>query len=399
MGEVAVVHMDLMAKGGGESVCMNILEALGDEHDVTLLTLSEPDFEELNRYFRTKIDPPTVELAGLFGPRLHRRYGLKYYILQNALLSRYARSHAEEHDLLISTINELGLPDGSIEYVHFPFDWSVSLDGELRAHIFHPLVEEDGFYERLCTSVAGITIEEVEGSRLLANSTWTADAVESAYGVRPQVVYPPIDTQGFVDRPWEKREPGFVTIGRIERSKRIHELIEIIDAVRNEGHDTHLHVIGPTVDTDYSAEITEMARRRPYIYLEGELPRMELVDLVCAHRYGIHGKHHEHFGMAVAELAAGGTIPFVPATGGASVIVDNRPELQYRSIEDATKKISRVISRPSLQSDFRLNPDTIRHRFGRERFQEQIATMVQTALDEESGRPTEAAVSIPSSTD
>lgn len=388
-----------MAKGGGESVCMNVLEALQDDHDVTLLTLTEPDFDALNAYFETAVRSVAVEPAGWLGPLVHRRWGLTCYVLQNALLSRYAREHADEYDLLVSTINELGLPTRSIEYIHFPFDWNVGLDAELRDHIFHPTVEEDGFYEWLCTSVAGITTEAVRESRLLANSAWTADAVEHAYGVRPEVVYPPVDTRGFVDRPWADREPGFVTVGRIERSKRVHDLVEIIDGVRDRGHDTHLHVIGPTVDATYGAEIIDLAARRPYVTLEGELDRESLVELIGSHRYGIHGKRHEHFGMAVAELAAGGAIPFVPSTGGPSVIVDDRPELQFESTSDAVEKVDRVLSDPSLQSTLRTDPATIRRRFGRERFQERIARLVDTALDGRDEPTPEAVARAPAATD
>jgi len=131
-----------MAKGCGESVCMNVLEALQDEHDVGLVTLSEPDFAELNDYFNTSVDLPALELATQLAPRLHRRYGIVYAVLQNALPSRYARRRAGAFDRLVSTINELGLPDPSVEYVHFPFDWCVGLEAEFREHIFHPTVEE-----------------------------------------------------------------------------------------------------------------------------------------------------------------------------------------------------------------------------------------------------------------
>jgi glycosyltransferase involved in cell wall biosynthesis len=380
MESIGVVHMDLMAKGGGESVCMNVLEALQDDYDVHLLTLTEPDFEELNDYFNTAVRDVSVELAGWGLPAVHEHAGLRYYILQNALLSRYARQQADEYDQLISTINELGLPGEAIEYVHFPFDWNVNLDGSIRDHIFHPTVEEGGVYERLCSTVAGITVESVQRGHLLANSEWTADAVEHAYGTRPAVVHPPIDTSEFIDYPWQERESGFVCVGRIERSKRIHELIGIVDGVRERGHDVHLHVVGPTVDSDYSTEIANMAARRPYVHLEGEVPRSELVELICTHRYGIHGKRYEHFGMAVAELVAGGTVTFVPDSGGQSGIVENQPEQVYTSPESAVDNICQVLSSPELQASLRSDPADIRERFGRERFQEEIASLVRTAL-------------------
>ncbi|WP_101297255.1 glycosyltransferase family 4 protein [Halegenticoccus soli] len=384
MGEVAVVHMDLMSKGGGEAVCMNVLEALQDDHDVTLITLTDPDIGALNEYFNTDVDDLTVRRAGWIAPTINEAFGIRYYVLQNALLGRYARRHADEYDLLFSTINELGLESDSIQYIHFPFDWTVSLDN--REHIFHPTVEEESFYERVCTRIAGVTRSDIRTNTLLANSEWTADVVEDAYGTRPRVLYPPIDTDEFSNRPLDEREDGLVTVGRIERSKRIDEMIRIVDGVRERGYDTHLHVIGPTVDEEYYAEVEALADEREYVYLEGELPRSELIERICTHKYGIHGKEYEHFGMAVAELAAGGAIPFVPSTGGQHAIVRDRDEQLYESRSDAIEKIVRVIDDPALQRNLRMNAAEIERRFGRERFKAEVTEIVEDALSRPSER-------------
>ena len=393
--EIGVVHMDLMSKGGGEAVAMNVLEALQRDHDVTLLTLTDPDIAELNDYFNTDVDPSAldIERAGYLAPALNRTFGLQYYILQNALLSRYARRNADEYDLFVSTINELGLEADSIQYVHFPFDWTVSLDN--REHIFHPTVEEDSVYERLCTQVAGVTKEEIRSHRLFANSGWTADVVEDAYGTEPEVLYPPVDTSEFTDVPWEDREHGFVTLGRIERSKRIVELIQVMDGLRDRGHDVHLHIVGPTVDEEYYEEVAAMAADRSHIELEGELPREELVERVCTHRFGIHGKRFEHFGMAVAELAAGGALPFVPNDGGQHAIVRDDDRLMYDTPEDAVETIDRVLDSPDLQRNLRQDPATIERRFGRDRFQKAIREAVAEHLDQPTVWPSETPVEAP----
>ncbi|UPV76436.1 glycosyltransferase family 4 protein (plasmid) [Halorussus limi] len=397
--------MDLMSKGGGEAVAMNVLEALQGDHDLTLLTLTDPDLRELNDYFDTSVDVGslTVERAGYLAPWLNDRFGLKYYVLQNALLGRYARRHSDEYDLLVSTINELGLESNAVQYVHFPFDWTVSCDD--REHIFHPTVEEDSLYERLATRVAGVDREDIRQNALLANSGWTADVVEDAYGTRPEVVHPPIDTREFEDLPWSEREDGIVTVGRIERSKRIKELIRITEGVRERGRDLHLHVIGPTVDEEYREEVEALASGRDYVELEGEVPREELVERICTHKYGIHGKEYEHFGMAVAELAAGGAIPFVPNEGGQHAIVDDREELLYGSVADATEKIARVAADPDLQRELRepMGPSAIRRRFGRRRFQRRIREIVAEAMDRPAtgvpGAPTDAPAERPASGD
>lgn len=384
MSEVGVVHLDLESRGGGEAVAMNVLEALQDDHDLTLITLTEPDIDALNAYFNTALDPDALSIrqAGRLAPTIKRHFGVRYYVLQNALLARYARAHSHEFDLLVSTINELGLPAGSIEYVHFPFDWALNLDN--RGDIFHPSIGEDSIYERLCTAVNGVTPEDIRANTVFANSQWTSDCFEAAYGSRPEVLYPPIDTSQFFERPWNRRENGFVCIGRVEASKRIDTLVEIVDAVRERGHDVHLHIIGPAYEPSFHERIESMAASRSYVELEGELPRSDLVEMICTHRYGIHGKEHEHFGMAVAELAAGAAIPFVPATGGQRDIVGNDERLLYADASEAVEKIVRILSDPALQRELRMGPREIERRFGRDRFTDRIRLAVAEALGEES---------------
>ena len=369
--------MDLRSKGGGEAVCMNVLEALQDDYDVTLLTLSDPDIPGLNQYFNTDVEDITVRRAGVLAPLLNRLIGRRRYILQNALLGRYAQRRTEEFDVVVSTINELGLRDDAIQYVHFPFDWTVSLDN--REEIFHPTIEEDSLYERLCTSIAGVSLRDVQSSTLLANSPWTASVVEDAYGVEPEVLYPPIDTREFEPRPWATREEGFVTIGRVERSKRVLELIEILDGLRASGFDQHLHVIGPTADSAYGEEVTAAADSRAHVHIEGELPRSELVEMVCTHKYGIHGKEFEHFGMSVAELIAGGTVTFVPDSGGQRTIVaDDRQ--RYSSVANAIERIGSVLETEHGGRELRSGPAAVNERFGRDHFAERIETLVADAL-------------------
>ena len=385
MTDVALVHMDLMAKGGGEAVAVNVMEALQPEYDLTLFTLTDPDVDELREYFDVDLRESalTVHTAGRLASALYERYGPRYYVLENALLSRYVRRRADEFDVVFSTINELGLGPDSIQYVHFPFDWFGNL-GDL-GDTFHPTVEGQSLSDLACTAIAGVERDELVSNRLFANSEWTAGKVAEAYGTRPEVLYPPIDTSEFTDQQWDARENGFVTVGRIEPSKRTVELIETIDAVRERGHDVHLHVVGPTVDDEYHRQVSTLADRRPYVDLEGEVPREKLVELICTHRYGIHGKEFEHFGMAVAELAAGGTVTFAPSSGGQRAIVGDREELLFDSPAGAVEKIDRVLSDPHLQRELRTSPAEIERRFGRDRFQQTVIDAVDAAADRSSG--------------
>lgn len=380
MATVAVAHVDLMAKGGGEGVAMNAIEALQRDHDVTLVTLTDPDVSTLNDYFRTNVDGDALTVVR---PRattavleaLEGQLGVQLYNLRNALLNRAVAGRAHAFDLVFGTDNELSVPGPLVQYVHTP---------RFARLVVSKRVGEDSFvdhaYDRLSYRVGGYDAERVASSRLLTNSDWMADVVQDAYDARPEVVHPPVDTEPFDSPRWSDREEGFVTVGRLARYKNVDDVIRIIDGVRDRGHDVHLHVVGPSYDETYRAELDAMAEERSYVELEGEVARDELVELICTHRYGIHGKRHEHFGMAVAEMAAAGALPFVPANGGQRDIVDGRASLLYHTVEDAIETVDRVLSSPDRQCDLRPDPDDIKERFGRDRFRDQVRTVVREEL-------------------
>lgn len=364
---------------------MHALEALQDEHEVTLLTLTPPDVPALNEYFSTDADPDEVRIAGTVAPALYEYAGASQFYLASALLARWVRDHADEYDLLVSTVNELGLGPSAIQYVHYPFDWLKSLSSGSSG--FNPTLDERPATERVLASLAGVTPEELAQNTVFANSEWTARAVQRAYGVAPQVLFPPVDTGQFDPVPWSERESGFVAVGRIEESKRVDLLMEIVDGVREVGHDVHLHVVGPeskALDPAYGRLVREMAAERDYVFLEGECTRERLVELMTTHRYGLHGKREEHFGMAVAELAAAGTIPFVPDDGGQRGIVGSHLQ-RFTSADDAVRKIDEVLGDESLQRRLRPGKRAIERRFGRERFHEALRAAAAAALDGRTG--------------
>ena len=376
MARIAVAHVDPGMKGGGEGVCVATLEALQADHDLTLFTLAEPDVGELNDYFQTDVDdirvrtPAFVEsfLDWLDDPR---------YNLRNALLNRFVARERERFDLAFGTDNELGVANPLVQYVHTP---------RFARLVVSKRVGEDGFvdhaYDRFSWKVGGFDPDRIRESTVLANSGWIADVVQDAYGVRPDVVHPPVDTRGFAergDRPFGEREPGFVTVGRLARYKNVLENVEIIDRVRERGHNVHIHLVGPGYDDEYTREVKRAAGEREYVRVEGEVSREELVDIVARHRYGLHGKRHEHFGMAVAELVAGGTVPFVPDNGGQREIVGS-DRLTYSTTDEAVEQIDRVLSNPEEARELRRGTAEIERQYGRERFKREIRDVVDDAL-------------------
>jgi glycosyltransferase involved in cell wall biosynthesis len=385
MADVAVVHT-YFGRGGAESVCMHVLDALGDDHDLTLFTMSDVDPPALNDYFRTSVpEDLTVRDLGSVGPTLRRSMGLLDRTLGRDLGrihgSAFARALGRpldrgEFDLVVSTHAELSVEGPSVQYVHYPWYNRGALP---------PEVDDGGtaeaWYDRLCRVVAGHDDGAVRRSRLLTNSDWTAEVLERLYGTRPETLYPPVVTEEFDPSPWDERERGFVCVGRISPEKNVHRNVEVVDRLRDRGHDVTLRVVGPTIDSRYADRVERMAGRRPHVSIEGRVSRERLVELLCSHRYAIHGMEREHFGIAVAECVAAGAIPFVPDAGGQREIVEGNPTLTYGSVDDAVEKADAVLSDPVRQRELRASLPDVRTRYGPDRFRRRIRSIAHETLD------------------
>ncbi|WP_135366085.1 glycosyltransferase family 4 protein [Halosimplex halophilum] len=378
---VAVVHPDLSARGGAEAVCLHALEALQDRYDVTLYTLAPVDLAALNDYHGTDAAVPVARVGGAVRRLRDALVALAdtdyLGLLDMALLSRLAPRIAADHDVVVGTKNELAVGPPSVQYLHFPaFDRSVvpRRDAEAAGTV-------SAAYDRVCDLLAGFdpAVLQRPGTVPLTNSEWMRDRIGETYGVEPAVVYPPVAVDAFDGAAWAERDHGFVSVGRLTPDKNVHRTVDIVAGVRDRGHDVHLHLVGPVPDTDYGDGLRERAAGLSFVSVEGAVPRERLVELVCTHRWGIHGKDREHFGMAVAELVAGGTVPFVPDDGGQRAIVgDDR--LRYRDAEDAVAAIDGVLSDPATCEALRDHLAGRAAEFGPERFAERLRAAVDRAL-------------------
>lgn len=386
--EIAVVHPDLMRKGGAEAVCMNILEALQYTYDVTLLTLVHPKLDELNEFYGTSVDqisveqfePTAVSLLQWLSKPL--RFDLKLDGLQWALLDRHARNVQDTYDLVISTRDEISFRNRALQYIHMPTRAAIIENGRqsLPGYAGHTSLIYR-LYDIVRFRLAGYEPDLVKKDRLLTNSEWTAGMIEQVYGADSKVIYPPIDKREFSSIDWGRRETGFVMIGRLSPEKRVLEALEIIDALHDFDADIHIHVVGSAVNPEYAAEVERMASTRKYVHLEGECSRERLVELIQRHRYGLHSKKFEHFGMTVAEFAVGGAIPFVHNSGGQTDIVLDDDRLTYDDAEAAIRKAKTVIGNEGLQQEITNMLSDSTDRFSKQTFQQRLREVVINELE------------------
>lgn len=382
MANVLVVHPDLNSRGGAEAVCMNLLEALQDDHTVDLLTFYDFDINSVNSYFDTYVqDVRVLRPQGYISwirkiiDASSELSDFNFGRLKHSFLGRYVNKKLCGYDLTISTKNELFIDGKSIQYIHSPKSEPKSVPG-IRGNQ-HILVRP---YTALCNRVSGASRDSIMQGKLLANSKWTSNIVSQIHDHKVEVVHPPVSANFSTEENWRDRENGFLTIGRVTKKKNVLMVISIIEELRREGHDTHLHIIGPMSNSKYVEKVRRKATELEYITLEGKISRSRLLELIGSHKYGIHGRKYEHFGISVAELVNGGAIPFIPNYGGQIEIVGNSDLLTYEEGSDAVQKIDRLLSDPELQSSIRTELEERRENFSQERFKSKITAAVDELL-------------------
>jgi len=394
--KVAIYHrISPMYMGGGETVCIHTLEALKEEYDLTLLTVGgKLDFARLNNYFGTDlgrneisvrfIDPHLIGIADSFLKRVadSSRLNTEFTRLRMALKDRSVSKIRDRFDLVISTQGETAFCDGSLDYIHFPFDRDTAekLNPDLERISKVPLY---GFYDRIVSLIKPDDRDNCERKTTLVNSHWTKNIVKSTYNLDSKVLYPPVRTGDFDPLPWCEKESGFISVGRISPEKKVLRSIEIIDEL-SDMYNVHLHLIGNVTDAEYGEIVRRKVETSSAVSLEGKVPRKKLIKMVERHKFGIHGMDAEHFGIAVAEMVAGGCIPFVPDDGGQVEIVGENPDLLYANKIEAMAKISRMLDDADLQRGTLGRLEGREEEFSAERFRGKMREFVARKLDSKS---------------
>ncbi|QCW02594.1 glycosyltransferase [Natrinema pallidum] len=363
---------------------MNVIEALQEEHEITILSVDEPDFGELNEYYDTSVTNVDVHLIDGISALSHRLPNNRFGKLKMSLLESYILDNEleEEYDLLFSTYNELHVPCKSIQYIHFPYsDRSVHPNADEFSSVIYST------YDWFCDKASPNINCSHKDTKYLSNSDWTGSKVKKALGTNTKTIYPPVDSSDFSPQNWEDRENGFVTVGRLSPEKNILRNIDIVANLYEQGKDIHYHIIGPTMDRftlpwteSYREKVISKCEKYDFVHLEGEVDREKLIELITTHKYGLHGMNYEHFGIAVAELIAGGTIPFVPQGGGQQEVVGDCERVMYNSTNDAVSKISSVLENERLQETLRSELPDIEYRFGQSRFQDEIRQVTNEVI-------------------
>lgn len=382
MKRVAVLFPAFLG-GGAEAVCAWMLEGLKLDYAVTLVTFSDVTLQDIDDEYGTRLAGSDVEVLRLelAFPGWFKEYAVTsmsaFAVRQFALMRTFKREYSERFDVAISAFNEMDLGNAGIQYIHLPMFGRGH--EKVREEVGHPDSLVRRAYREVLRLWSGYSDERMRRNLTLTNSRWTAAWVERVYGVEARVLYPPVLTD-FPPVPWNSRENGFVLVARVVPEKRIEVAIEILREVRKLGQDVHLHVLSGVHEAPYLAALQRATAGEGWVHWEERLPRAEYVRLLATHKYGIHPRRNEQFGIGVAEMVVAGVIPFVPATGGQAEIVGYDSRLTYSSKEEAVTKIVDLLNRPVEQHAVRKRLSGLATQFGVEQFKEGIRGTVAEVL-------------------
>jgi len=371
---ILLVNTYLTASGGGNLVAAYIIEAIKNKCSISTLSWAPAELDAMNHTFGTSILPSETSV---YSAPILLRILVKFIPflspIKYAILLRICKKIRCEYDIIIGLNNEADFGFRGIQYIHDPPYWlstprnrrQLSVKQKLR-FINNLWTVFKGKY-RPWMFIAGFSYDRMRKNLTLVNSNWTRKHIATSYGIKSVCVNPPA-SGFFPNLPWEERENGFVCIGRIIPWKLFEKIIEIINTVRSEIQNVHLHIIGIIDEHRYYQQLLQQVQTSPWISLHTNISKEELIKLIVRHRYGIHAMKNEPFGIAVAEMVRGGCIVFVPPNGGPMEIVGGDIRLLYETTEEAVRKILHVMKSHDEQVSLRTFLDSRKELFSPENF-------------------------------
>lgn len=390
---ILVANPGLDVVAGGQGVTAWALQALVDSgYAVSFATLWKPNFDLMNEAFGTDIrsDCLRVEVAPARYRAFIRSLPTRGASMELALTERFTASlfRRYHYDLLIGMNNEMNFPVPGLQYIHYPRFLLDRPEDDFRW--FHRIPGILKFYRHAASWVSKVPEDAWRENRSLINSKYIA----SLFDGQSEILYPPVAGE-FNLLPWSRRKNRFVVLGRLHEIKRIVPMIHILKAVHRLPGIPPFEVVFVgqyNCSQQYRREIEALIEGCEWIQLRHDIDRAALSALLSSSRFGIHGMHGEHFGMAVAEMQEAGMIVFAPNSGGPREILSYDHRRLYDSDNDAISKITTVLEEPMRQHEIHKTVLAEAGRFLLLTFCQSFLQSVGLCLADQSMRPSTAPV-------
>lgn len=202
--------------------------------------------------------------------------------------------------------------------------------------------------------------------RIVCNSLFTKRYVDKEYGVRADVIYPPVDVTQWKPLPKKK---AILSVGRFSRhfiNKKQKEMVQFFRTFFLEHPDWQLWLAGGVVEQDfaYFKEVEREAQGLPVKLFPNasfeELQRLYGEASIYWHAAGFGESEKmnpagmEHFGISTVEAMSAGSVPVVFEGGGQPEIVrEGENGFLWKTEEELLEKTNTVIANAALAEELR----------------------------------------------
>jgi len=228
---------------------------------------------------------------------------------------------------------------------------------------------------------------------VVCNSKFTKSVIDKVYSVDAKIVYPPVDVEKFVSVTKTNTIIGVGRFSRILHAKRQDILIRgftMLNA-RYPAHNYRLILAGGGSDKEYLNYLQKQATGLPIEFvIDPSMSKMrELVGkskiFWSATGFEVNVHHDpekvEHFGIAVVEAMAAGSVPVVTGVGGhLETVQDGVTGFLWKSIDDLVGHTKKLIDNPKILKEMSYQAHLKSQKFSTRRFEETVATILQASV-------------------
>lgn len=404
-----VVHDNLNAGGGSEYLSICTIDALNKMgFQVDLVTFKTPEIEELRRDFGISGLPiRNVQLTDLFDLLQLDISKQRGHPNSQSEAQRQDNRDDEWYELVINTHGDLlpyynytsnelnkteSLSKNIVTYCHFPIvphfiknerylevliEWADSKLDKRNENLFkeYALPRAKEMYSRM-----------MQETTILTNSHFSRNAIEQIYkGVKPIVIYPPVDVDKFHDAFSQegRRDNAILVLSRFSPDKEIENAIRIAGILKSRKIIFKMTLAGNISKEnekylDSLKRMTEDSRLQDNVHFEVDASFPRLLELMKESKVLLHPLAGEPFGIAIVEAMSAGLIPVVPNIGGNTEFVPR--EYQFHSFDDAADIIAKRALLVPDHSQERSAIANIASRFSISNYQKNLRNIIETSL-------------------
>jgi glycosyltransferase involved in cell wall biosynthesis len=327
--KVGIVDSNLNVCGGRELLTTSIIDCLRKiKCEILLLSSKKFDPSIVKRNFGLDIIVDSEKLLPVKFPRAP-------YFISTYWESFIPSLIRNKCNLIIDSFSNLLLPFVDVTYFHsFRKIGSLIPKHEIRSDFLHPTKWPNLLFQK--------TLASKSQKLILANSNFTATGIYDLLGIKPIVVYPPVNLSIFKSTPGMPKENIVLTISRFSHEKNLEILPQIAYKTN-----AKFVVLGSVYDEETLEGYKKMmifAKKygiREKVKVFANLSFSGKLDLLRRSKVYLHTMKFEDFGISIAEGMAASCIPIVHNSGGPREFVPK--EWRYDNLESASQKIEEAL--------------------------------------------------------